>query len=335
MRFGLSLAVVALFATGCGSDEVSSVADGNSAAAENDSSTPVDSADSDLTRCELITRSITAAGFDVDVSCDGTYAWLASDTVPDHEVMTGIVATNEQIPVPAVDYASPLPLNPTKASTYTTVDAALGVAVNGVPIYDYSAQGELDPANYDASVDTVVTGQLDVCNGHAGRGDDYHYHASPTCMIEAMPNKDDNPIIGWGFDGYPLYGHNNPDGSTVADGTLGLCNEQADSTYGWRYHTSVAPPYVFPCLIGEIDDTVLPRVPPLDAEGGGAKPSGTPPQGGVENLVHTRTGDARAMTYSYKGSEYFINYKPGSAANCYDFESNTVTHGADSGTYCR
>lgn len=183
----------------------------------NSSTTQDDASDADrgdgataLTRCELITKSIAQAGFDVDVTCDGTYAWLASDTYPDHEVMTGIVGTNEQIPVPAVGYSSPLRLNPVKAASVTTVDAAVGVAVNGVPIYDYSAQGELDPATYDPSTDTVITGQLDVCNGHAGRGDDYHYHASPTCMIEAMPNKDDNPIIGWGFDGYPLYGNNNP-----------------------------------------------------------------------------------------------------------------------------
>ena len=289
----------------------------------------------DGTRCAQITQSITAAGFDVTVRCDGTYAWLGSDTYPDHEVMTGIVATNEQTAVPALNYESPLRLTPVKADTVTTIDAAVGVAVNGVPIYDYSAAGELDPAVYDPQVDTVITGQLDVCNGHAGRGDDYHYHASPTCMIAGMPNKNDNPIIGWGFDGYPLYGNTNPDGSAIAEGALGVCNEQADSTYGWRYHTSDAPPYIIQCLVGEIDRQVLPRVPPLSAAAGGGKPSGTPPRGGVEGLVMTRTGDARAMTYAYEGNEYFINYAPSAQPGCYDFDWKTVSYGADSGTFCR
>lgn len=41
------------------------------------------------------------------------------------------------------------------------------------------------------------------------------------------------------------------------------------------------------------------------------------------------------MAYTYKGANYFINYEPSQQANCYDFESNTVSLGADSGTYCR
>jgi len=250
--------------------------------------------------------------------------------------MTGIVATNEQIAVPAQGYASPVRLDPVIAETYTTVDAAVAVAVNGVPIYDYTAAGELDPAVYDPRVDTVTTGQLDVCNGHAGRGDDYHYHASPTCMIAAMPDRDDNPIIGWGLDGYPLYGNDNPDGTVIPEGTLGLCNEQPDPIYGWRYHTSDAPPYIIQCLIGEIDARDLPRVPPLRAAARSPdKPSGTPPQGGVDDLVLTRSGDARSMSYTYRGAEHFINYAPAGDDGCYDFEWNTVSYGADSGTYCR
>lgn len=286
-------------------------------------------------RCQQITDSITAAGFDVTVRCDGTYAWLGSDTYPDHEVMTGIVGTNEQTAVPALDYESPIRLDPVKAATYTTIDAAVGVAVNGVPIYDYSAAGELDPTEYDPRVDTVITGQLDVCNGHAGRGDDYHYHAAPTCMIDAMPNKADNPIIGWGFDGYPLFGDNNPDGTAIAAGALGACNEQADTTFGWRYHTSAAPPYIIQCLVGEIDARVLPRVPPLRGQAGGDKPSGTPPRGGVEGLTLTRTGAARSMRYTYEADAYYINYAPSGEPGCYDFDWKTVSYGTDSGTFCR
>ena len=36
----------------------------------------------------------------VTVTCDGDVALVTSDTYPDHEMMTGIVGTNEQIPVP-------------------------------------------------------------------------------------------------------------------------------------------------------------------------------------------------------------------------------------------
>ena len=133
------------------------------------------------------------------MSCDGKYANLVSDTYPDHVKMTGITGTNDQVPVPAPGYSSPITLAPVKAAQITTIDAALGVAVNGVPIYDYTSQGMNDVNTYDPKADTKLTGELDQCNGHAGRGDDYHYHASPICMIAAMKNAGPAAILGWGF----------------------------------------------------------------------------------------------------------------------------------------
>jgi hypothetical protein len=59
--------------------------------------------------------------------------------------MTGIVGSNEQLPVPAKDYAAPIPLQPELGEMPQTRDAALGVAVNGVPIYDYTGGGEMTP----------------------------------------------------------------------------------------------------------------------------------------------------------------------------------------------
>nr|WP_252729033.1 YHYH protein [Aliiglaciecola lipolytica] len=176
----------------------------------------------DSTRCQTIQQSVRDAGFDNEVAviCDEEYAYVVSSTYPQHEMMTGITGTNEQIPVPAQQYAAPIKLEPKKAKQLTTIDAAVGVAVNGVPIYDYSSQGELDVTQYDAKHDTFALGQLDICGGHAGRGDDYHYHVAPTCMLETMKNQDADAIIGWAYDGYPLYGDTNPDGSEIAEGDL-------------------------------------------------------------------------------------------------------------------
>ena len=162
----------------------------------------------DALHCDAVTSSVSDAGFEdvVSVECADGEALLSGDTYPDHEMLTGIVATNEQTVVPAVNYTSPIPLAPALTTKAKTRDAALGVAVNGVPIYDYTGGGEMsqdDLAHYQAQHDTIATQQLDVCGGHAGRGDDYHYHASPTCMIEMMPNAGPSAIIGWAFDGFP------------------------------------------------------------------------------------------------------------------------------------
>lgn len=150
--------------------------------------------------CSAVVSSVADAGFDADVTvtCTDSHATVTSDTYPDHDLMTGIAGTNEQVPVPA-EYGAPIILAPILGNTPLTRDAALGVAVNGVPIYDYTGGGEMsqsDLAHHQAQHDTTQTGQLDVCGGHAGRGDDYHYHASPTCMIDQMANAGDGAIIG-------------------------------------------------------------------------------------------------------------------------------------------
>lgn len=288
-----------------------------------------------LDRCAVIKASVAQAGFDakVTVTCDGTFAYLESDTYPDHELMTGITGTNEQVPVPAPGYKAPVALVPTKAATPLTRDAALGTAVNGVPIYDYTSAGMNDLTTYDPKLDTKATGQLDHCNGHAGRGDDYHYHASPTCMIDAMKNKGPDAIVGWGFDGYPVYGDTNPDGSAIAPGELDTCNGKADPTFGYRYHTSQTHPYILQCLVGAVQENTLPRVPPFPG-----KPTGVPPQGGVQNLTLTEdAAGVRTMTYSYMGASYYIQYQPGTTAGCWDFEEKTVTNGGvvTKSSYCR
>lgn len=295
--------------------------------------------------CAAVKASVEEAGFsdDVAVTCEDGNAILTSNTYPDHELMTGIVGTNEQVPVPSPGYAAPVPLAPELGDTPQTRDAALGVAVNGVPIFDYTGGGEMsaqDLSSHQAQHDTLQTQQLDVCGGHAGRGDDYHYHVKPTCMIEQMDNAGDDAIIGWAYDGFPIYGDNNPDGTQIAADVLGVCNGQADEKFGYRYHTSTDAPYIVQCLMGKVADFEnLPRVRPLSlAEGGSGVKPGRPPEGGVEDLVFTEDESGkRSMDYTYEGENYYIRYTPSETENCYAFETKTVTNGGEvkTGEYCR
>ncbi|HYX36571.1 MAG TPA: YHYH protein [Oligoflexus sp.] len=321
-----------LFAYACSKDSETT----DTAASSTTTTDPVDPED----RCATIKASISDAGFsdNATVECDDTYAYITSDTYPDHEVMNGIKETNEQIPVRAPGHKVPIPLAPELATSPTSIDAALAVAVNGVPIYDYSAQGELDVNTYDPNTDTKAKGQLDNCGGHAGRGDDYHYHVAPTCMIESMANKGDSAVIGWGFDGYPIYGSKNPDGSAIGSDDLDVCNGQADSTFGYRYHTSAAAPYILQCLAGKVDKTLLPRIQPLTDSSNKGKDAGTPPQGGVQSLKHEVAADGTVtMSYTYQGANYYIKYSKATKENCYNFEMKTVTNSGvvKTGEYCR
>ena len=64
-------------------------------------------------RCTAIGNSIAQAGFGdkVTVRCDSQFAHLGADTYPDHDLMNGIVGTNEQVPAPAPDFEAPIRLN--------------------------------------------------------------------------------------------------------------------------------------------------------------------------------------------------------------------------------
>lgn len=300
-------------------------------------SAPLSAAD----RCAAVKRSVEEAGFSakVTVTCDASYAMVGSDTYPDHVKMNGITGTNDQVPVPAPAYVSPVTLSPSKGTAPISIDAAVAVAVNGVPIYDYSSQGVNDLTTYDPRYDTKLTGELDQCNGHSGRGDDYHYHAAPTCMIAAMKNKGPAAILGWAFDGYPIYGNTNPDGSAIASGELDVCNAKPDSVYGYRYHTSDAHPYITQCLVGAFDLAKAPKVSPLTRMGGGGgRPPGMKPPGGVQNLqlVENPNGQ-RTMTYQHLGTTYSIAYKPSVTPSCWDFTDKSYSTGGvqQTGTYCR
>ena len=57
----------------------------------------------DGTRCADVTASVNDAGFGekVSVDCADGKAVIHSNSYPDHILMTGIVGTNEQVPVPA------------------------------------------------------------------------------------------------------------------------------------------------------------------------------------------------------------------------------------------
>lgn len=93
---------------------------------------------------------------------------------------------------------------------------SLGVAVNGVKLY-----GCGDARSYNSS-----TGQNDgngdglwngdawasegetmdpTGAGHPDQGGNYHYHATPIWLYQG-PTNVHSPIVGWAFDGFPIYG---------------------------------------------------------------------------------------------------------------------------------
>ena len=202
--------------------------------------------------CTLVSDSLRASTTGVATStCDSTYAYIASNGLATHPMMNGITATNLQVPL-AVDFSGTnawkIPLAPTiAAATTTVVDGPVGVAINGVPIFNPCKQGGCQNG------DTKVLGELDTCNGHAGRGDDYHYHAAPTCMMAGQaPSYWDTHPVGWALDGFAIFGYNNADGTVATrDGVCGgNTSAVTNGPAGYSYHVTDASPYVLSCFRG-------------------------------------------------------------------------------------
>ncbi|HET6328419.1 MAG TPA: YHYH protein [Planctomycetaceae bacterium] len=117
----------------------------------------------------------------------------------------------------------------------------IGVAVNGVIFFN--------PFDAD-SVEAIW--RLDRCCGHPSPGFEYHYHKYPVCV--KSPWTDDgtahSPLIGFAFDGFPIYGPYEAAGELAKDSTKNPLNEfnvHFDKERGWHYHVT---PGKFPHLIG-------------------------------------------------------------------------------------
>lgn len=204
------------------------------------------------TNCLYVRNSVAVSTTgSASVGCDSSYAYVNSNGLTSHPMMDGITATNLQVPTATNFYGAnawKIPLNPAIASNTTAaVDGPIGVAINGVPIFNPCKQGGC------ANGDTKVLGELDQCNGHAGRADDYHYHAAPTCLMAGKPSSywDTHPL-GWALDGFAIFGYNNADGTVASRDSVcgGNTSNISNAPAGYSYHVTDASPYVLACFRG-------------------------------------------------------------------------------------
>jgi len=181
----------------------------------------------------------------------------------DERMMVGITSWILRIPVPAL-YEWRLPLSPRwlDAPEQASPRGPIAVAINGVPIFHYEARpdGSTLLADYDAGSDTVVRGELDHCGGHAGQGDDYHYHYAPICLLDRA---DLTKPIAFGLDGAPIYfgtggtdyfGNGRyTDINRLPNTPLDDCNAIRNADGSYTHYTTSTPPYLIGCHHGYAD----------------------------------------------------------------------------------
>lgn len=150
------------------------------------------------------------------------------------------------------DHTWHIPLDPAPNPTRIAMDATnsnralpmgpIGVATNGVVFFN--------PFDHIANADAVW--RLDRCCGHPGPGQEYHYHKYPACLN--TPWLDDgaghSPLIGFAFDGFPVYGPYEAAGALAKDcatNPLNAFNLHDDPARGPHYHVT---PGRYPHIIG-------------------------------------------------------------------------------------
>lgn len=98
------------------------------------------------------------------------------------------------------------PQQNTGTSTNTPL-GHIGIWSNGVSIFNakdafsYNNQGV-----WNRNAIVVEGASFDTCLGHPAPNGEYHHHLNPRCLYDDTDSLHHSPIIGYAFDGYPIYG---------------------------------------------------------------------------------------------------------------------------------
>ncbi len=146
------------------------------------------------------------------VCYNNTYVWTESDGMTtDMGRFLNPGAPTEQ------DYTFRFPRVPTVPATKTEVPliGQIGLLNNGVPAYGLSNAHYYNGTNNNGmgtgtwNVEVYLSEGfvLDtVLGAHPQQQGAYHSHARPMRLYEGTPSTEHSPIIGFAFDGYPIYG---------------------------------------------------------------------------------------------------------------------------------
>jgi YHYH protein len=150
-----------------------------------------------------------------------------------------------------------LPAKPKVAAKASCLPmGAIGVAVDGVAIFN-----ALDDANRDAVAHEIQ----DSCNGHPQMSGIYHYHSIPTCLTGTTV-KSQEELVGYAFDGFPIFGPRDSNGKLLTDADLDACHGHV----GWvtlrgkrvriyHYNATLEYPYTLGCFKGTPHTSSLTR----------------------------------------------------------------------------
>ncbi len=183
----------------------------------------------------------------VRLSHDSEFLIMDSQGYPNHPTAIFPNSGNPNT-IRVQNFRFKLPLQPKKADEITTLPMGpIGTAINGVVFFNPFEAGGMNAVEGYSEV------WLDACCGHPQQTGVYHYHKYPSCVKSpfADDSKQHSPVIGFAFDGFPVYGPYEAAGVMARDlpgeRALDVCNGHEDPARGYHYHVT---PGQFPYIIG-------------------------------------------------------------------------------------
>ena len=191
----------------------------------------------------------------VRISHDQEFLTMESQGYPNHATAVFPNSGNPNT-IRVQNFTFRLPLVPKLADKITRLPRGpIGTALNGVVFFNpYEMEGMNAVEGYSEV-------WLDSCCGHPQQTGVYHYHKYPNCV--KSPFRDDgmqhSPILGFAFDGFPVYGPYESEGVIAKDleksEALDVCNGHFDEVRGYHYHVT---PGRFPYILGGYAGVVEP-----------------------------------------------------------------------------
>ena len=195
----------------------------------------------------------TRFGGSATVSMEGLTVVIRTTDVPDHpSPYFGSGNANYEAPTAGIQVnpnriASQslvfrIPSSPAAAAATDTPLGPIGVATNGVVLFNQYAAGRAPLTSEILSFDRF--------NGHPTGTNQYHYHLEPLWLTASRGQA---TFIGVLLDGFPVYGTLDEGGNVPAsldscNGHVGVTTDYPQGIY--HYHVTSVPPYIAGCFRG-------------------------------------------------------------------------------------
>jgi hypothetical protein len=208
----------------------------------------------DLTKKVFVDGDVTWDAASVTFAVNGETRVITSNALPAHTTGVFPIASTDEAfqydrnpnSIAPQTLTISVPAAPAVAAEPSCIGGEVGIAIDGVPIFN-----GFDAGNRDA----VAWEVQDECHGHPQMSGVYHYHDVSPCLDDAGTAH--SQLVGYAFDGFGIYGPRGEDGNELATADLDECHghTHAVDVDGktvelYHYHATKDFPYTVSCFRG-------------------------------------------------------------------------------------